>query len=246
MVFFTSGKFSQNSQKFNATKILDYMWYACMHACIANRRSSLYIMHACMCACYIVYSYILLHMQIIILQMFKWCLIIISGLVLIFSLLWPYIFTSTTEKELRKEVADKGQQIIELLKKENDAQREITELKDTIRLLNKRISSLRVNSICIEEVECKLMIKDCESKVEKLEDEIKLLQGQVNANTKEFATCQEQLDDCNIRSHLSSERSSDRLYNLILFGISILLGCGCCCCCSLISGMQRQQAIMAK
>ena len=164
--------------------------------------------------------------------MYKWWYSI-AGLVLIFSVLWPYIFKSETEKELRKEIADKDQQIIDLLKKESDAKRKIAELKDTNRLLNIQKSTSGVNSKCIEGLECALVVKDYERKVEKLEDEIKLLQGQVNANTKEFATCQEQLDDCNIRSHISSERSRDRFFNIILFGIIALL-CGGCCCCSCI------------
>ena len=126
----------------------------------------------------------------------------IAGLVLIFSVLWPYIFITNTEKELQKELADKGQQIIDLVKKGNDAQRRIAELKDTIRLLNIQISSSGVSTKCIEGLECALVVKDYERKIEKLEDEIKLIQGQVNANTKEFATCQEQLEDCNIRSHI--------------------------------------------
>ena len=47
------------------------------------------------------------------------------------------------------------------------------------------------------------MVNDYEKMVGKFEDEIKLLQGQLYANTKEFATCQEQLEDCNTRSHIA-------------------------------------------
>ena len=164
----------------------------------------------------------------------------IAGLVLIFSVLCPYIFISKTEKELQKELADKGQQIIELLKERIDAQREIAELKDTIRSLNKQISSPGVNKKCIEGLECALVVKDYEREVEKLEDDIKLLQGQVNANTKEFATCQELLDDCNTRNHISNERSSDRFYYIIIFGMLTLL-CGGCCCCGFLNGMEKHK-----
>ena len=163
--------------------------------------------------------------------------IAIAGLVLSFSVLWPYFFTSNTdrEKELQKELGDKGQQIIKLLNQRIDAQKEIAELKDTIR----SFSSSGINTKCIEGLECTLVVKDYERKVGKLEDDIKLLQGQVNANTKEFTTCQQLLDDCNACSHISSERSNDRFYYIIICGILALL-CGGCCCCGFLSNMAEK------
>ena len=161
--------------------------------------------------------------------MYKWWTCHIVGLVLIFGVLWSY---SKTEK--KPVLVDKDQQIIDLINKGNDAQREIDELKDTIRSLNIQLSSSEV------EHECALVVKDYERKVEKLEHDIKLLQGQVNANTKTFATCQEQLEDCNIRSHMSchSEKSSilsqcfyciSTIILYVIVTIVILLGCGLCC-----------------
>ena len=101
----------------------------------------------------------------------KWWHIAIAGLVLIFSVLWPYIIINKTEKVLQKDQADKNQQIIDL-------QREVAELKDTNRSLNIQISK------CIERLdECTLVVEDYERKVEKLEYE--LLQGQVKDYDRE-------------------------------------------------------------
>ena len=62
--------------------------------------------------------------HLILLQMAKsWYL---AAFVIALSLLWPYFFTSSTEKELRKEVTDKGQQIIELLKERVGREKEIS------------------------------------------------------------------------------------------------------------------------
>ena len=84
------------------------------------------------------------------------------------------------------------------------------ELQDTIVLLNKQISSLKLDGECVEVLECALLIKDNERKVDKLEDEIKLLQGQIIANTKGMTICQQLLENCTVFSHVSSERSNDR------------------------------------
>ena len=164
----------------------------------------------------------------------------LAVLMIALSLLWPFFFTSNTEKELQKEVADKDQQIIELLKERVSREKEISKLQDTIILLNKQISSLKLDGECVEELECALLIKDYERKVGKLEDEIKLLQGQIIANTKEVNICQQLLEDCSAYTYISSERSNDRFYYIIIFGMTIFL-CGCCCFCCHMGEMGKRQ-----
>ena len=79
----------------------------------------------------------------------------LAAFVIALSLLWPYFFTSSTEKELRKEVTDKGQQIIELLKERVGREKKyLHKLQDTIVLLNKQISSLKLDGECEEVLEC--------------------------------------------------------------------------------------------
>ena len=81
------------------------------------------------------------------------------------------------------------------------------------------------------EKELRKEVADYERKVDKLEDEIKLLQGQIIANTKEMTICQQLLEDCGVFSHVSSERSNDRFYYIIIFGMTLFF-CGywCFCC----------------
>ena len=58
---------------------------------------------------------------------------------------------------------------------------------------------------------CQKRLEDCSD----FKGEINELRYQIQAATKESATCQTQLEDCNARSHMSHEKSSDRLYNII-------------------------------
>ena len=160
------------------------------------------------------------YMQIVVMQMFKYIFLI---LVVIISLLLPYYFTSVTEKELRKELTDKNQKIIELLDEKVGAQEKIADLEGTIKLLKKQGPGGGLG--------CEIVVQDYEKNIEKLEAEINFLKGQVSGKHKEFATCQEQLDDCSARSYVSYEKSNDRLYSIIVYGMIILfIGCLACGC----------------
>ena len=65
--------------------------------------------------------------------------------------------------------------------------------------------------------------KDYERKIEKLEAEINFLKGQVSDKDNEFAVYQEQLDDHRAHSHISNEKSNDRLFHIIVCGMIVLL-----------------------
>ena len=116
--------------------------------------------------------------------MFKYIFLLLAVIV---SLLLPYYFTNVTVKELRKELADKNQEINELLDEKVGAQ------------------------------------EDYERKIEKLEADINFLKGQVSDTGNKFAVCQEQLDDYRARSHISQEKSNDRLFCIIVCGMIVLL-----------------------
>jgi len=148
-----------------------------------------------------------------------------------FSLLWPCFSTINTENEL----ADKDQQIIELLKERVDSQKKTSELQDTIKLLSKKISNLELNSECaVELYEYALQIKDHERKVGKLEDEIKLLQGQIIAKTKEISSHLQLLEDCNAAHNYIS-------FSFFPFIIGMIVGMTALfCCCGLIANADNK------
>lgn len=156
--------------------------------------------------------------------MFK-CIFLI--LVVIISLLLPYYFTKyVNEKEFRKELTDKNQKIIELLNEKVDAQEKIADLEDTIKLLKKLAPGGGLG--------CEIVVQRYETKVEMLEAEINFLKGQVRGKGKEFATCQEQFDDCSAHSYVSYEETKDPPYFIVIVLFLGFLACGC-----YVSGMEK-------
>ena len=171
------------------------------------------------------------YMQIVVIQMFKYISLLLAVIV---SLLLPYYFTNVNEKELRKELADKNQKIIELLHEKASAQERIAGLEGVIKLQKKQSPGGGLES--------EIVVKNYENKIEKFEAEIHFLKGQVSGKSEEFATCQEQLDYCNARSFLSFEKSNDRLYYIIVYGMIILfLCCLAFCCCATAIEKQKQE-----
>lgn len=169
------------------------------------------------------------YMQIVVIQMFKYISLLLAVIV---SLLLPYYFTNVNDKELRKELADKNQKIIELLHEKATAQERIAGLEGVIKLLKKQSPG--------GGLECEIVVKDYENKIEKFEAEIHFLKGQVSGKGEEFATCQEQLDYCSARSFLSYEKSNDRLYYIIVYGMIILFLC-CLACGCYATAMEKQK-----
>ena len=73
--------------------------------------------------------------KFVVMQMLKYISLV---LVLIVRLLLPYYFTNVTKKELRKEITDKNQKIIELLDEKVGAQEKIADLEGAIKLVKKQ------------------------------------------------------------------------------------------------------------
>ena len=76
---------------------------------------------------------------------------------------------------------------------------------------------------------CKRRLEDCGD----LKGEINELRNQIQAATKEIATCQSHLEGCIAQNHISHEKSSDRLYNIIFYVLCIACFFFCCiivCC----------------
>ena len=95
---------------------------------------------------------------------------------------------------------------------------EINKLQDQIKAITKEFATSQK------------LLEDCNAdgqELKILKDEIDQLQDQIKVSGKEFATCQSLLGDCNARTHISHEKSSDRLYNIVLCGMLLMVLCLC-------------------
>ena len=171
---------------------------------------------------------------------------------LILGLVWPHFFTNKSQHELQKESVDELQnikvnyekEIVKLQKQLADKNQEINKLQNTIKSLKADVAELQnikanfkkeverlQKELAEKNQEIKLYDKieaikaNYESKIEKLEDKIKQLQDH---GKKESSICQQRLEDCNYRCHVSQENSKSQLIYVGLFVIIVIaLFCYC-------------------
>ena len=129
--------------------------------------------------------------------------IVVIGLVL--GLIWPNYFKIKTSEDLAAKGHEKKHSVE--IKELQDCNANNQKLKDEIDKLQDQKATTK------EFTTCQKRLEDCSD----LKGEINELRYQIQAATKESATCHTQLEDCNARSHISHEKSSDRLYDIICF-----------------------------
>ena len=183
-------------------------------------------------------------------------LVVIVLIGLILGLVWPHFFTNKSQQELQKESVDKTaelqnikanyeKEIVKLQKQLTDKNQEINKLQSTNKSLKADVAKLQniktnfqktverlQKELAEKNQEIKLYDKieavkaNYERKIEKLENKIKQIQGH---DKKELSICQQRLEDCNYRYHVSQENSKHNFFSLVFYVI-IAIAAVCCCC----------------